>query len=1019
MAIKRLTEQDLISEISNEDVLHIVDVSDPSDNPAGSSKKVSIEQLKEVFDEDEDPTNWGEIEGTLSNQTDLQNALNEKVEEAPIDTKQYVRQDGDWAEVEIEDLDWDNISNKPTEFPPSSHTHTESDITDLDKYTQSQVDTLLTGKENAGVAQDIMDTHELAYDHDLIATALQEETDTLDSVTTRGNTTTNTIAVAGLDVGDTTGIPDDGDSYFVDTNIIVQNGSVTADAFITDGGDNTEVVLGDGTLLSLDDIGGGQMIYDAIVAPSDGDFTSLSDALASGAKTIYVKKGTYTETGSVQTTENCVIVGESRELSQITFSGVDGNGIFRLVGANTIVANLKLVGSGDSMLIGTFTGGSNVKILNCNISVGNLSSQRLLNMTSSTNAVIDNCTFSTLSNATDTLQFGSATNLTFTNNTFTDNTNNTNNNGNFLTTGTGTKLANNRFTYSKSTGITATGVGSVIENNTFTYSPSFNFTMRNFVNSAGARVKISGNIFLTSSTSSSTTHNWFDLGAMARGTIENNYIGTADGSSRNNNSVFSVTGNDNLITGNTVTTHSSTTSPVINSGTGNVITANIGIADNDAPDLSGYVPYTGATTNVDLGSNALTVGGNLTVGTTSSLARLTVVDSVSSLAKIFSVSSGSGEIFSVIPSVANKTEIRLSSNDNPTSYSHITAGVDPLFSNGDAVFINVAKRGGGGRIFFGGVNTATGAQSTTRLDFRHVSSFDMVPSSMMQETSTITGKGTGSVLGNTNSNFIVQMGANGYIMNPGGGTLNPALQFLSSLSDTSTFLSVTQGAFRFNTSATSATLTSKPHTVWQANDTSLMALGMSGNLGIGTTAPGAKLQVIGNGLFGANTSVPTATPINVSFGGTYGTGVAGSVANLKWDLYNDGANRYGIGMSAGLMEFQSPGHLAFFTGASRAERMRIDSTGNVGIGTTSPSAKTHILGTTEQLRVGYDTSNYFNATVGSTGTTTFNAVGSGSKFVFSDNVELTQTTTTETITPDTTITIVVNGNSYKIPALAI
>ena len=30
-------------------------------------------------------------------------------------------------------------------------------------------------------------------------------------------------------------------------------------------------------------------------------------------------------------------------------------------------------------------------------------------------------------------------------------------------------------------------------------------------------------------------------------------------------------------------------------------------------DLSGYVPYTGATGNVDLGANNLTVGGTLTV----------------------------------------------------------------------------------------------------------------------------------------------------------------------------------------------------------------------------------------------------------------------------------------------------------------------------------------------------------------------------------------------------------------------
>jgi hypothetical protein len=40
-----------------------------------------------------------------------------------------------------------------------------------------------------------------------------------------------------------------------------------------------------------------------------------------------------------------------------------------------------------------------------------------------------------------------------------------------------------------------------------------------------------------------------------------------------------------------------------------------------------------------------------------------------------------------------------------------------------------------------------------------------------------------------------------------------------------------------------------------------------------------------------------------------------------------------------------------------------------------------------QLQFGYDSSNYGNVTVGATGVVTFNAVGSGSKFVFSDAVE--------------------------------
>jgi len=64
----------------------------------------------------------------------------------------------------------------------------------------------------------------------------------------------------------------------------------------------------------------------------------------------------------------------------------------------------------------------------------------------------------------------------------------------------------------------------------------------------------------------------------------------------------------------------------------------------------------------------------------------------------------------------------------------------------------------------------------------------------------------------------------------------------------------------------------------------------------------------------------------------------------------------------------------------------------VGIGMaaigTVPSAKLHVIEITEQLRLGYDTSNYFSTTVGSTGGVTFDAVGSGAGFTFSDSITL-------------------------------
>jgi hypothetical protein len=122
-----------------------------------------------------------------------------------------------------------------------------------------------------------------------------------------------------------------------------------------------------------------------------------------------------------------------------------------------------------------------------------------------------------------------------------------------------------------------------------------------------------------------------------------------------------------------------------------------------------------------------------------------------------------------------------------------------------------------------------------------------------------------------------------------------------------------------------------------------------GNVGIGTTTPAAKLQVNGNAIFGQNIDSATANPINVSFGGTYGNSVPGSKANLKWDMYNGGNNsyRYGIGMSYNLMEFQAGtnGGFGFYPNGGTSSALTILGGGNVGIGTTNPTTKLYVAGT--------------------------------------------------------------------------
>ena len=112
----------------------------------------------------------------------------------------------------------------------------------------------------------------------------------------------------------------------------------------------------------------------------------------------------------------------------------------------------------------------------------------------------------------------------------------------------------------------------------------------------------------------------------------------------------------------------------------------------------------------------------------------------------------------------------------------------------------------------------------------------------------------------------------------------------------------------------------------------------------GTNRP-RNLYVAGNAVFGTNTGVSTATPLNVSFGGTYGTAVPGSDSNLKWDMYNSGSgDRYGIGMSIYLMEFQAGigAGFGFYPNSGTTSALHILSTGNVGIGTTTPASKLQV-----------------------------------------------------------------------------
>jgi len=101
-----------------------------------------------------------------------------------------------------------------------------------------------------------------------------------------------------------------------------------------------------------------------------------------------------------------------------------------------------------------------------------------------------------------------------------------------------------------------------------------------------------------------------------------------------------------------------------------------------------------------------------------------------------------------------------------------------------------------------------------------------------------------------------------------------------------------------------------------------MRIDSSGNVGIGTSSPSAKLHVVGSELL---TSTSAETKLTINNTGTGGV-------------------EYWIGSTNNSSGAVGGGRLAFYDQTSNAIRMAIDSSGNVGIGTTSPAYKLDVAG---------------------------------------------------------------------------
>lgn len=173
-------------------------------------------------------------------------------------------------------------------------------------------------------------------------------------------------------------------------------------------------------------------------------------------------------------------------------------------------------------------------------------------------------------------------------------------------------------------------------------------------------------------------------------------------------------------------------------------------------------------------------------------------------------------------------------------------------------------------------------------------------------------------------------------------------------------------------SATSYISLSTNGTTWGyfGNANSYLPKITSGQIGAGTTNPAATLQVSGSLI--VSTSAQTTTP-SLYVGSSGDVGVGTNAPGVPLDIYRPGTSAYlrliaagsnpdgvvvGVAGSSeatvGAMGSNKP--LRFVT--SSTERVRIDGGGNVGIGTSSPVAKLDVAGTisaSDAIQVGQST----------------------------------------------------------------
>jgi hypothetical protein len=130
----------------------------------------------------------------------------------------------------------------------------------------------------------------------------------------------------------------------------------------------------------------------------------------------------------------------------------------------------------------------------------------------------------------------------------------------------------------------------------------------------------------------------------------------------------------------------------------------------------------------------------------------------------------------------------------------------------------------------------------------------------------------------------------------------------------------------------------------------------SGNFGIGTTSPSAALNIVNSGLVNQFRVSNTVSDATTKYGAIVGSHYTNAEEPITGMLMTSSSSVTGgsVSIGGGISSANAVNNIVFYTAANNttltgSERMRINSSGNVGIGTTSPDKALVVEGNSAEI----------------------------------------------------------------------